>query len=146
MCAPVVLALQIAAAAYGVYAQRKAAKKQEKAIREQQQVQEEQITAQKGQEMQQRVRTAMAERARLRAMSAESGLAGISMNDIVNNVDFGMGQDLATIQQNGGNAVRASRADATTSMSRIQQPDYIGAALSIATSVSGYNQSKPTGG
>lgn len=143
MCAPLVNA---AVAIVGLATQRSAARKQEKAAREQQRVRDEEQARQTGSEMDRRQRDAMSERGRLRAASAESGLSGISMTDIVNNVDFGLGMDLATLRQNGASAQRQNAASTDNIIAGIQQPDYIGTVLNAGLQIQQTNAAnKPRG-
>ena len=125
MCDPVSIGYAVVAVA-GLATARRSAKQQERAMLEQQRVRDNEQAQQTGAEMDKRQRDAMTERGRLRAASAETGLAGISLTDIQNNVDFGLGMDLATLRQNGASASRANAAATNVGLSNIEQPDYIG--------------------
>lgn len=131
------IALAVVSTAYSVYTTKKNAKKQEAAIRKAKNAQDEQIADQKSAEMNERMRRARVERARLRAASAETGLAGISAADLFNDVDMQASMDMAMIRNNAGNAHAATAAEAGSRMAAVEQPDYVGAALNIASSTYG---------
>lgn len=120
--------------AYEVYATKKNAVNQEKALRKAQTIQEKQIFDQKSLQANERIHQAQAERARLRAASAETGLTGVSIDDTLNNTDFHAGVDVANIAQGNANATNASRSDLQSRLNSIKQPDYIAAGLQIASS------------
>lgn len=133
MCGPVAAmwAFTIASTAYSVYSVQRNAKKQEAAIAEAEAARAGQIADQKSAEMNERRRRARMERARLRAASAETGLSGFSVADMLNDVTQSASLDLATIRNNAGNALDANRVEADSRRASIQQPDYLGAALQI---------------
>lgn len=133
-------AIAIASAAYSVYTTKKNAARQEKAARKAQAIQEEQIYDKASVEAQERNRQARAERARIRAMSAESGVSGLSVDEMLTDVDMQAGTDIANIGTNQYNAGRASRAGLQSDLNSIKQPDYIGTALNTAGQVYGMNQ------
>lgn len=136
MCLPAaaVLAMTtIASTAYGVYTTRKNAINQEKALRNTQAIQAQQIHDQKSVQANDRIHQAQVERARLRAASAESGLSGISVTDVLDNVDFHAGIDVANIDKAEGNAQLASATELQGRLNAIPQPDYIAAGLQIAS-------------
>lgn len=135
MCDPVSVALTIASTAYGLHSQAKTASAQEKALRKQQATQDEQIQAQASVDANARYQQAREERARLRAASAESGVAGISIVDLLDNVDFQAGTDIALIGQGMTNRRNASRDELGARLSQIQQPDYIGESLNAGLQI-----------
>jgi hypothetical protein len=138
MCLPVVVAaIAVASTIYGVVKQKQNAKNQEKALTAAAAVQREQIYDQHSLQAQQRMHQAQAERARLRAASAETGLSGISITDTLNNVDFQAGTDVANIEKGNYNEINASNTMLQSRYNMIQQPDYIAAGLSIAGSAAG---------
>jgi hypothetical protein len=116
----------LATTAYSVDQSKKQARRQERATARAQAVQEEEILSQKGVQMQQRSAAARAERARLRAMSAETGLAGLSFTELLDNVSFQEGTDLANLAANNTSQVNASRAERDSRIAGIQRPDYSG--------------------
>lgn len=133
MCDPVTLMIASTVATLG--GQRVAAVRQEQALRRQQIDRDTELSQQAGAEIDTRQRAATSERARLRAMSAETGLTGISLTDIRNNVDFGLGMDVATMRQNAANALRANRNETSARMSGIEQPNFLAAALSTGLQI-----------
>lgn len=133
-------------AAYGAYTTKENARKQEKAYRQAQAVQEDQTRDQISVQANERTRQARAERARLRAASAESGVSGLSIDDILNNVDFQSGMDISNMQANQSNRVNASRANLQSSLNGIEQPDYLGEALNAGMQIYGYNARGAGGG
>lgn len=128
MCDPVT-AIVLAGSAYTLNEQRKAAKRSERFYREAQAEQEEQIHASKSIEANDRAQRARAERARLRAAAAESGLSGITTDDILRDVDFQAGRDISRIQLSQEFEQTASRYSLQSNLNNIRQPDYIGSAL-----------------
>jgi hypothetical protein len=131
MCEPASI-IMIATAVYGAYTTRQNAKKQEKATRQAAKIRSEEEYAQKSAQANERHRLARAEKARLRAMSAESGVGGLSIADVLDNVDMQAGMDIATI---GGNEYRAQRglsADTQSRLNSIEQPDYVATGLQVA--------------
>lgn len=145
MCDPVSIGYAVVAVA-GLVTARRSAKAQERALKEQQKVKDEEIAQQTGAEMDQRQRDAAAERGRLRALSAETGLTGISLTDIQNNVDFGLGMDLATLKQNGASATRQNRAETNSRLSGIEQPDYVGTLVGAGLQIQQNRASMPSKG
>lgn len=137
MCDPISAALTIASTAYSLHTTRQNAKAQERDLRAAQAIEEDQIADQKSVEANERLRRARAERARLRAASAESGAMGLSVDEVLNNVDFQAGTDLALIDQNLYNAGRASRASLQSNLNRIEQPDYLGESLNAGLQIYG---------
>lgn len=103
------------------------------------QTQYKQTNQQATDEMSQRAREAMIERARLRVAGGESGLFGGSNDRIVNESSFNEGTDMASIESNRQNSLRqieqegrGIRAGSVSQMSRIQRPSLIGTGLQIA--------------
>jgi hypothetical protein len=150
MCEPVTIAavaISVVSTAYGVYATEKNADRQEKALRAAQAQEEEEIYDQKSVEAQERSKRARAERARLRAASAESGAVGLSIDEVLNDVDFQAGIDIANMTTNQTNTVNSSRQRLNTNLNRIEQPDYIAAGLQIGQTITGgYQQAGKAGG
>ena len=130
--------LAIATTLYGVNETRQNAKRQERAYREAQKVEEKQILDNKSVEANERARRGREERARVRAMSAETGALGISLDEILNDIDFQTGMDMANIATNTGNSTRASRAGLGSRLAGIEQPDYVAAGLQIGTTSAQY--------
>lgn len=135
MCEPTTLviasmALTAASAGYGMYTQRQQAKYNEAYARKAQQEQSDQIHSKRSAEANDRIRKARAERSRLRAISAESGLSGVSIDSVLNNVDFQAGTDVARIGMNEGFDQTNSRYNLQSNLNSIDQPDYVGTTLS----------------
>lgn len=124
-----------ATAAYGVYATNQSANAQERAMRKQQKVQDEQLQAQASVDANSRVQQAREERSRLRAASAESGVAGVSIADLLDNVDMQAGTDVALIGQNLNNRREGSRTELGSRLSSITQPDYVGETLNAGLQI-----------
>lgn len=151
VAAPVLLAIQTATAVAGAVfshiGQQQAANAQEKAIKQgynsqvsqlNEKNRQEQVKA--GQEMSERARQAMFERARLRAASAEGGLGGISVDNIFSANEWALGQDLATMNENYRNTARQSvmegtamRAEAQSRLTSIERPSILNTGLQIAS-------------
>lgn len=131
MCDPLT-ALTVGASLFGINEQRRAANRQQRALNEAAAVQQEQINDDANQDINERYRRARSERARLRALSAESGLTGVTIESVLNNVDFQAGTDSQTIEQNRRNRLNASRTENQSRLNSIRQPDYLGAGLQIA--------------
>lgn len=137
------MAVTAASAAYGMYATNEAAKDQEKANRKAQAVQDEQIQSQASVEANARVQQAREERARLRAASAESGVMGISITDLLDNVDMQAGTDVALISQNMNNRREASRVELGSRLAGIQQADWVGGSLNAGLQLTRQYQVDP---
>ena len=137
------MAVTAASAAYGMYATNEAAKDQEKANRKAQAVQDEQIQSQASVEANARIQQAREERARLRAASAESGVMGISITDLLDNVDMQAGTDVALISQNMNNRREASRVELGSRLAGIQQADWVGGSLNAGLQLTRQYQVDP---
>lgn len=146
MCDPATAAIVLTVASTGanLYTTRQNAKAQERAFREAQATEEEQILDQASVEANERARLARAERARLRAQSAESGAAGLSIDEVLNDVDFQAGIDLANMATNQRNRVNASRTNLGSNLAGIKQPDYLGETLNAGLRIATMQQ-KPGG-
>lgn len=135
MCEPTTImiasmAITAASAGYGLYSQRKQAKYNEEFMRKNQKEQAEQIHSKRSAEANARIRKARAERSRLRALSAESGLTGTSIDSVLNNVDMQSGLDVANIAMGGDFDQTNNRYNAQSNLNSIDQPDYLGTTLS----------------
>lgn len=143
------LGVQAASAVVSYFQQDDAADAQAEAIQrnyEQQlqvyQEQQRQNSASAAQEMSERAREAMIERARLRVISAESGLAGISTDRLMNASRFSEGQDISSIEANRRSAAqqlyneaRGLRAQAKSRINAIDRPSVLGTGLQIVGSI-----------
>jgi len=129
VCNPAVIPLVIAAVGTAVKAigGAKAGKRQAKSAIAAQKIEDRQIQAQAGAEAQARLTRARAERARLQAASAESGVAGISVDELLTNVDFASGSDVALINKNLQNRRDASFAGLESELNSISIPSVFGA-------------------
>ncbi len=90
-------------------------------------------------EMSMRAREAMIESARLRAVSGESGLFGLSNDRIQNESAFNLGTDIASIESNRLATVKQlhqegleTRANTASRINQITRPSLIGTGLQIA--------------
>lgn len=150
MCEPVstttmiMIGISAASAAYGVYQTSENAQRQTNALFKAQAVEDEQRLAQASVDTVERQRQARAERARLRAASAESGAVGISIDEVLDNVDFQSGMDTSLIDQNLDNGRRASSANLQSNLNRVEQPDYLGAALNTGLQITSIYGSDPS--
>lgn len=91
------------------------------------------------QQQTQRTREAMVERGRLNAAYGEGGVTGGSLDRVLNQSEFNLGQDLATMGANRDNLTRQTRmeglglrANAQSRMNSIKQPSFIDTGLKIA--------------
>lgn len=148
MCEPttILTAVSLVSAGYGLYQTDRNADRQERAYRQAQEEQEEQLLDQLGAEATDRAKLARRERARLRAMSAESGLAGLTLDTLVNQESFDEGFDISRMTHNTNNAMRSSRTRLNSNLNSIEQPDYIGTALNTGLQIYDINQTYGNGG
>lgn len=131
MCDATVI-IMAASAIYSASETQKNAKRQERALREQQAVEQSENDRAISVQADDRAKQARAERARLRAMSAESGVAGLSIDELLGNVDMQAGTDIARIEQNGYSRARASQTNLNSNLNRIEQSNWVGTGLQIA--------------
>jgi hypothetical protein len=103
-----------------------------------------QQSAQNSQEMSERSREALAEKGRLRAARGEGGVGGNSINRIVNQSDFNLGQDLSTMNTNQSNLTSQARmsgvgnqATAQSRMNAVKRPSFLDAGLQIGGVMAG---------
>lgn len=103
------------------------------------QLQYDQTNKQSTDEMSVRAREAMIENAKLRAISGESGLAGISNDRMENESQFNLGTDIASIESNRQSTLKqihqegkAVRAGNQSQINQIQRPSLLGTGLQIA--------------
>ena len=149
MCEPTLIistALSIASSAAAHDGQKKSAKAQTKAITSghnmanaQLEEQRRQQNVQSRNDMSERAKQAMTERARLRAASAEGGLMGNSIDQIFGTQATQTSQDLAMMTENARNAGRQSTMVGTAMSSRakgnlnqVQHPSLLNTGLQIA--------------
>lgn len=145
MCNPM-LAIAAAQATFSFVQQSQSARAQEAAIRAGAEAshaavgrQYQQVQEQTAQDVSERAKEAMIERARLRVFSGESGLSGGSADRLQTMSRMNEGTDMATIEQNRRNTqeqlfeeAKAGNAQARSRLNSIQQPSLIGAGLQIA--------------
>lgn len=144
MCEPTTI-IAATAAIYGAYTTNQNAKRQERALMAQQAVEEAELNRAMSVEADDRVKQARAERARLRAMSAESGVSGLAIDELLGNVDMQLGTDLARLDQNSVSRVRASRTGLNSNLNRVEQADWVGTGLQLAGyGAQGYQTSQQT--
>lgn len=149
MCEPTSIMYGLAAvsAAYGVYTTKENARKQSKALAVQAAAQRKQTYDAYSEKANVRMQQARAERSRLQAASAESGLTGVSVSDILNDTDMKAGTDIANMQAGYSDGIDTANSEYQSSLNRIQQPDYLGAALQVGGSgLSYYNQMQTASG
>lgn len=152
MCEPTTLmattmALTAASAGYGLYTQRVTARRQQRFAARAAEEQADQINDQASARANQRARAARAERARIRALSAETGLTGTTIDTVLRNVDTQAGLDIAAIDENRENAMDDWGINYQSNLNAIRQPDYLGTALNTGLQLmSQYDQmTTPTG-
>jgi len=145
------LAAQAASSVVGYFQASSQAKSQEAAIQanyaqqmEAAQEQQRQNNASAAQTMSERARESMIERGRLRAISGESGLAGVSTDRLFDQTRFNEGYDMATIEANRSNTsaqlyqeAKGLRAQSQSKMNAINRPSLIGTGLQIVGAVAG---------
>jgi hypothetical protein len=136
----------VASVAVGYVSASKAADKQDDANRDNYAQQSEaasrqyaETNKQAAQEMSQRAHEGMVERARLRVISGESGLSGVTTDKIAGESDFNQGTDIASIESNrraqnlqtqsNANGLRATTQSRLAAISR---PSLLGTGLQIA--------------
>lgn len=141
MCDPTLaIAATVASTGYSLYAQRENAQQQERFLTQARAEQDRQINQATGARLQNRAQQARAERARLRALSAETGLTGITMSSLLRDVDVQAGRDMALTQLNRENQLRESAMSQQSNLNRVRQPDYLGEALNAGLQVYGVGQ------
>lgn len=118
---------------------RSAAEANYRAQMDQLQLQRQQINEQAADEMSIRAKTARSNLASLRVSAGESGIAGLTEDNLEREVKFNESQDIATIQKNRRNAMDQTSAQgagiAAQTMSQVnsvRQPSLIGSALQVA--------------
>ncbi len=143
MCDPVtvMVALNVAGAAAGIVTQVKAAKAQAKAINEQHGEVVQQNNEAASSQLNERLREQRREQGRIKVAAGETGLqltgsiAGLLQDSLM---QAGMAED--SINVNRDNANKAASREATSMMSRVEQPTVLGAGLQLASAgMSGYS-------
>jgi hypothetical protein len=155
MCNPVVIGLAISAvtsiASY--QADKRASRKMNEALDADRDAQARaeieqsaDVAARSRDEMSERAREAMIERGKLRAISAESGLGGISQERLIQESLFNEGQDIASIASNRDSAqreiARNGRINSTQreiTRAGIKRPNALQAGLQIAGDAAAYS-------
>jgi hypothetical protein len=146
MCLDPVTAIAIASAGLNFVTQKQQADNTAAAAQEANRInmeayakQQAQIDANAKDEMSDRAREAMVERGRLRVLSAESGLAGASSQQLERQSLFNEGFDLSRIEGNRKSAkeqsyldAKAGRAQNQSRINTTRSPSLIGAGLQIA--------------
>lgn len=104
-----------------------------------------QIDAQATDNMSARAREAMIEQARLRVVSGETGLAGVSADRLTQESKFNEGTDLASIASNRTNTLnqayleaRGGAASMQSKANSINRPSLLGTGLQIAGAAASY--------
>lgn len=130
----------VASAAASQYGQYQSAKAQVSAINQQNKLQAEEIAKAAGQEMTERARAARRERGAMRAAGSEAGInidTSGSFTAALQASAFNQYNDQGLISYNERAQQRARQANATSSMSSIQVPNALTAALAIGSSYAG---------
>ena len=147
MCEPTTIMMvgMAVAGAYSTYKTKKAADKSEKFANRNATEQQKQTHAKNSAKANDRNKQMRRERGRLRALSAETGLSGISSESVLNNVDFQGGSDVARLQLGQDYASTNINLGLQNNFNQIEQPDYIGTALNTGLSIyQTYDASNPT--
>jgi hypothetical protein len=145
------LGMQAATAVVGYIQQSEAADAQESAVQANYAQQQDALNKQYDQTQQQakqqvseRAREAMVERARLRVFAGEAGVAGVSSSRIEGISQMREGTDIATIESNRKNTLdqlyqegKGVRAQNQSRLNSINRPSLLGTGLQIAGSVAG---------
>lgn len=138
--------LMVASTGYGLYAQRQQAKAATKMHRANAKASAEQSWRQNSAKADDIARRGRAERARLNAMTAESGLTGITTSSVVRNASMQASQGIGLTRQNLRGSLEANRFQHWSNLNSIQQPDYVGAGLNLGLNLARYNDTKDTPG
>jgi hypothetical protein len=136
--------LAIASAVATTAATAVAAKQQAVALGRQGQQRADQISAAGSAALGIRARQARLDQARAEVSGGEAGIKGNSYEANLSNIAQQANNDKGTIESNTKNNLDSNQTDINATFSRIQQPNYAAAALSIAGSYanSNYNQTK----
>lgn len=138
MCDPVTAMVAVAAGSgYSLYSQRENAKAQQKFYARARTQQDKEINQQRDLDLENRARRARAERSRLRALSAETGLTGITMSTLLNDTQFQSGRDMSILELNRRNQLANSAIQHQSNNNMISQPDYLGTALNAGLQIYG---------
>lgn len=144
MCDPItatVVALSVVSTASSIVAETRAAKRQEAAIREQLAVSEQEINDKASGEINERLREARREQARIKVAAGEAGLQlGGSIDLLLQDSMMQAGLANARTLNNSSRELANVRAEANSMMSRVEKPTVLGAGLRIATAgLQGYS-------
>jgi len=133
-----------ASAVGSVLSQRAAASAQERAINLQLQQQDQQIGDQQAAEINDQLRAARREQARIKVAAGEAGLQlGGSVEALLQDSLMQAGLSIGRIDTNADNMRASARAQADSLMSRFQKPTILGSGLEIASGIAkGYATGK----
>lgn len=134
MC-EVTTALAAVSTISGLYGADRNAAAQSRALTRQRHAQREEIAANTSARQGERVKQARAERSRLRVAAGEAGVAGQSFESQLFDSYLQEDLDLATLEQDGRFADRASEARFQSGLSTVNSPTFVDAGLQIAGSV-----------
>ena len=127
------IALSIASAATGVYAQDQMAKAQTAAIETQAETEREEVAEAAEEELGQRIRASRERRARARVAAGESGALGASFAASINQSLTDEKMDAALISKKAAFSQRAIEDRAATALAQVRSPSALEAGLQIAT-------------
>lgn len=136
MCEPVTImtTLAVASTAAGIVSQVQSAKRQEAAIREQLAFTEEEINAKASGEVNDRLREARREQARIKVAAGEAGLKlGGSIDLLLQDSLMQAGLANERTLGNRERELRAARQEANSMLSRVEKPTLLGAGLQLAS-------------
>jgi gamma-glutamyl:cysteine ligase YbdK (ATP-grasp superfamily) len=133
--------LAIASAAASVVTQVQSAKRQEAAIRDQLAQTQGEIQDKATGAVNERLREARREQARVKVAAGEAGLQlGGSIDLLLQDITMQSGLSAERIKQNRDNEMTNATAEANSMLSRVEKPTILGAGLQIATAgMNGYS-------
>ncbi len=139
MCEPTTI-IAATSAVLGAAQQDRNARKQRRAIRQQQDQEEREINRANSLKADNQARKAKAARAKIKARAAGTGESGLTIDTLLNNTNFQLGTDLATIEGNRELEVKGSQARERSNLNSVRSPDWLGAGLQIAGAVTNRGQ------
>lgn len=135
------IALSVASTAASLVSQVKSARVQEAAIREQLATSQNEINDKATGAVNERLREARREQARVKVAAGEAGLQlGGSIDLLLQDITMQAGLSTERIKQNRDNEMANVNAEANSMLSRVERPTLLGAGLQLATAgMNGYS-------
>ena len=131
MCEPTTIVMAVSAVV-GIATAAYSAQQQKKAVEQAAAVQQKQIDDSASAEKEDRIRAARDARSQARAAAAEAGIAGGSVDALLNDAFMQSGRDVSRIEKNRQNGVDASNAEASGRI-RTSNAEAIGQIVNSAT-------------